>query len=72
MHDRAADIPVGRDPHECVAGPRQGLPEQERDAGLSTIHDAPAAAAGRTEEELRETAHVASHDLTVISAGAIT
>lgn len=63
MHDRAADNPVDQDPYGCLAGLLQGLPEPERDAGLSAIHDAQATAR-RTEEELHEIAYVASHDLT--------
>jgi chemotaxis family two-component system sensor kinase Cph1 len=52
-----------RDPYARLAGLLEGLPEAERDAGMTALQDAQDAA-HRTEEELREIAYVASHDLT--------
>jgi light-regulated signal transduction histidine kinase (bacteriophytochrome) len=52
-----------RDPHTRLAALLQGLPEAERDAGLTALHEL-RDAAERTEDELREIAYVASHDLT--------
>ncbi len=56
-------MPMLRDPHARLATLLQGLPEPERGAGLCALHELRDAAA-RTEEELREIAYVASHDLT--------
>ncbi len=63
VHRIAMDMPTDRDPHTRLAALLQGLPEAERDAGLTALHEL-RDAADRTEEELREIAYVASHDLT--------
>jgi light-regulated signal transduction histidine kinase (bacteriophytochrome) len=56
-------MPTERDPHTRLAGLLHGLPEADRDAGLAALSEIRDAAA-RTQDELREIAYVASHDLT--------
>lgn len=56
-------MPTERDPHTRLAGLLHGLPEGDRDAGLAALSEI-RDAADRTQDELREIAYVASHDLT--------